>query len=161
MNAAQKQSCELIETTLSNSKAYRKIENGMYVVKQGSTYVMISVVPWGEDRAIVRCVSQLVKGVSMVPDLATYLLRLNGVFRFGAFAYVRDGDLILFLHSILGGKTLDKDELVATIRDVALTADEWDDRIIERFGGQSMQDLLEEQTIARTFAADPEDQWQN
>lgn len=156
MNAAERTTCEVIESTLGKSRAYRKIEDQLYVVKQGSSYVMISVVPWGTDRAIVRCVAQLVKGVRMDASLAIQLLRLNSVLRFGAFAYVKDGELVLFLHSILGGDTLDPAELLATIRDVALIADDWDDKIIERFGGQRMQDLLEETALARVLAGEPD-----
>ncbi|MCA9668519.1 MAG: hypothetical protein KC503_23165 [Myxococcales bacterium] len=156
MNASEKKTCETIEATLSGNKAYRKIEDKMYVVKQGSSYVMISVVPWGEDRAIVRCVAQLVKGVRMEAGLALQLLSLNSVLRFGAFAFVKEGNLVLFLHSILGGETLDPEELTATIRDVALIADDWDDKIINRFGGQRMQDLLEESALARILASEPD-----
>ena len=156
MNAAEHKSCEVIESTLGGNKAYRKIEDKLYVVKQGSSYVMINVVPWGEDRAIVRCVAQLVKGVRMEAGLALQLLRLNSVLRFGAFAYVREGDLVLFLHSILGGETFDAPELLATIRDVALIADAWDDKIIARFGGQRMQDLLEETAISKVLATEPD-----
>jgi hypothetical protein len=156
MNAAEHKSCEVIESTLGANKAYRKIEDKLYVVKQGSSYVMVNVVPWGESRAIVRCVAQLVKGVRMEAGLALQLLRLNSVLRFGAFAYVREGDLVLFLHSILGGETLDAPELIATIRDVALIADDWDDKIIARFGGQRMQDLLEESAISKVLATEPD-----
>lgn len=156
MNAAEHKSCEVIESTLGGNKAYRKIEDKLYVVKQGSSYVMINVVPWGEERAIVRCVAQLVKGVRMEAGLALQLLRLNSVLRFGAFAYVREGDLVLFLHSILGGETFDAPELLATIRDVALIADDWDDKIIARFGGQRMQDLLEETAISKVLATEPD-----
>ena len=156
MNAAEKTTCQIIENTLGQNRAYRRIEDARYVVKQGSSYVMINVVPWANDRAIVRCVAQLVKGVRMEPSLALHLLRLNSVLRFGAFAYVKQGELVLFLHSILGGGTLDSSELLATIRDVALIADEWDDKIIERFGGQRMQDLLEETALSRLLAAEPD-----
>lgn len=156
MNAAEQRSCEVIEETLLENPAYRKVEDKMYVVKQGSSYVMITVVPWGEERAIVRCVSQLVKGVRMESRLALQLISLNAVLRFGAFAYVKEGSLVLFLHSILGGDTLDPEELLATIRDVALIADDWDDKIIERFGGQSMQDLLEESALARILGSSPD-----
>jgi hypothetical protein len=156
MNEAENKSCEIIEETLGGNKAYRKIEDQMYVVKQGSSYVMINVVPWGEDRAVVRCVAQLVKGVRMESSLALQLLSLNSVLRFGAFSYVKEGELVLFLHSILGGQTLDPDELVATIRDVALIADDWDDKIIEHYGGQRMQDLLEETALSRILSTEPD-----
>ena len=156
MNDAERKTCEVIENTLANNKAYRKIEDEMYVVKQGSSYVMITIVPWGDDRAIVRCVAQLVKGVRMEASLALQLLALNAVLRFGAFAFVKEGNLVLFLHSILGGDTLDPEELLATIRDVALIADDWDDKIIDHFGGQRMQDLLEESALAKILASSPD-----
>ncbi|MCK5796364.1 MAG: hypothetical protein KAI47_04220 [Deltaproteobacteria bacterium] len=156
MNDAERKTCEVIENTLANNKAYRKIEDKMYVVKQGSSYVMITIVPWGEDRASIRCVAQLVKGVRMEASLALQLLALNAVLRFGAFAFVKEGNLVLFLHSILGGDTLDPEELLATIRDVALIADDWDDKIIDHFGGQRMQDLLEESALAKILASSPD-----
>ncbi len=156
MNGAEKRTCETIERTLAENKAFRKIEDKMYVVKQGSSYVMVNVVPWGDDRAIVRCVAQLVKGVRMDGGLGLQLLSLNAVLRFGAFAFVKEGDLVLFLHSILGGETLDSEELVSTIRDVALIADDWDDKIIEHFGGQRMQDLLEESALANILSEEPD-----
>jgi hypothetical protein len=160
MNKAEQTSCALIESTLGEHKAFRKVEDKMYVIKQGSSYVMINVVPWGEQGAVVRCVSQLVKGVSMTERLAVYLLRLNAVFRFGAFAYSREGDLVVFLHSILGGDTLDPSELLATVRDVALIADEWDDKIIEHYGGQRMQDLLEEAALSQILTSEqPKPGW--
>ena len=156
MTAAERKTCEAIERVLGSNRAFRKIEDKMYVVKQGSSYVMINVVPWGEDRALVRCVAQLVKGVTMDAGLAEQLLSLNAVLRFGAFAYVKEGALVLFLHSILGGETLDDAELVSTVRDVALIADDWDDKIIEKFGGQRMKDLLEESALARVLNEEPD-----
>ncbi|MBC8132826.1 MAG: hypothetical protein H7X95_07575, partial [Deltaproteobacteria bacterium] len=39
------------------------------------------------------------------------------------------------------------EELTATVRDVAIIADEYDDRIAARYGGQTMQELLEESVV--------------
>ena len=61
--------------------------------------------------------------------------------------YVPAGDVIIFSHTLLGGATLDAEELVTTIRDVAIVADEYDDRIAARYGGSTMQDLLEDSVI--------------
>ena len=157
MNQAEDKTCNTIEQTLDGHKAFRKVEEGLYVVKQGSSYVMINVVPWEDRHAVVRCVAQVVKGVEMTPNLALELLSFNAHLRFGAFAYVEQGSVILFSHSILGGETLDSDELLETIRDVALVSDEWDDKIIERHGGQRMQDLLEEAVFASRTADGPDD----
>lgn len=155
MNPAEVATTLLIERTLGGNHAYRKIDDRLYTVKQGSTYVMINVVPWGPDKALVRCVAQLVKGVRMEGNLALELLELNAHLRFGAFAYEKDAESLLFLHSILGGPTLDPEELLATVRDVAVIADEYDDRIIKRYGGQTMMDLLEEAAFERVLEHDP------
>lgn len=155
MNQAEVASAQVIEATLGAHGSYRKIDDRLYVVKQGSTYVMINLVAWGENRALVRCVAQLVKGVELSGDLAVDLLKLNAQLRFGAFAYDPVGRLVLFLHSILGGDTLDADELLATVTDVALIADEYDDKIIDRYGGKTMHELLEEEALGRILDADP------
>ena len=64
---------------------------------------------------------------------------------------------MLFHHTILGGTTLDPEELVATLRDVALIADEYDDKLVKKYGGQRMTDLLEEAAMERIIEKDPSD----
>ena len=108
MNAAAKTSCQLIEKTLRKSPAFKKVDEGLFVVKQGSSIVMINVIAWNPDRAVVRCVAQLVKGVTMEVPLALQLLEMNALLRFGAFAYVPAGDVIIFSHTLLGGATLER-----------------------------------------------------
>jgi hypothetical protein len=149
-------SCAAIEKALGKSPAFRKVEDRLYVVKQGSSYVMISVVASGpkskeNERALVRVMAQVVAGVTPEPSLFRQLLILNGQLRFGAFAYVPDGHLVMFGHSILGGDSMDVKELVATVHDVALVADEYDDRIVARYGGARMQDVIEEKAMAHLF----------
>jgi len=157
MNPAEVATALLIERTLQNSPAYRKVDDSLYVIKQGSAYVMINVVPWDDNRAMVRCTSQLVKGVDVDGPLAKQLLELNAHLRFGAFAIDGAEHTVLFTHTILGGTTLDAEELHATLRDVALIADEYDDRIAARYGGQTMQELLEESVIEHLRTADADD----
>src|SRR5690606_35147018 len=108
---------------------------------------------FGVDRALVRVVAQLVRGVRMEASLATELLCLNAQLRFGAFAYEPSEGIVLFSHSVLGGETLSGDELLTTLTDVALVADEYDDKIISKYGGQTMHDLLEEAALERLLAA--------
>lgn len=155
MNPAEVATALLIERTLNNSPAYRKVDESLYVIKQGSAYVMISVVPWGQNRAMVRCTSQLVKGVDVDGSLAMQLLELNSHLRFGAFAIDAAEHTVLFTHTILGGTTLDSEELHATLRDVALVADEYDDKLMKKYGGQRMIDLLEEAALERIMEKDP------
>jgi hypothetical protein len=158
MNAVDK-TCDLIEKTLGKSAAFRKVEERLYVVKQGSSYVTISVIPStkGETKPLVRVYAQVVSGVRPEPSLFRQLLILNGRMRFGAFAYVPDGDLILFVHSMLGGEHMDAKELLATVTDIALIADGYDDRIVARYGGQRMQDVIEQTAMKHLLGADGDD----
>jgi hypothetical protein len=63
--------------------------------------------------------------------------------------------VILFTHTFLGGHTLDPEVLQATLRDVALIADEYDDKLMKKYGGQRMMDLLEEAAMERIMERDP------
>ena len=146
--AAVQAASQKIEKMLGASPAYRKVEDGLYAVKQGSSMIMIKVHPW-KDHSLIRLVAQLVKGVSMECMLAVELLQLNAVLRFGAFAFVPEGQAIVLCHTLLDRDLGDKEEFTQTIRDFAFVADEYDDRIAARYGGQTMEDLMEESVIAR------------
>jgi hypothetical protein len=161
MNAAAKMSCQVVEKALGKSTAFKKVDEGLYVVKQGTTLIMINVLAWPPERAVVRLVAQLVKGVTMEVPLALQLLEMNALLRFGAFAFVPAGDVIIFSYTLLGGKTLDPVELTTTIRDVAIIADEYDDRIAARYGGQTMQDLLEESVVEHFRTAHVKDHFKS
>jgi hypothetical protein len=156
------QSCALIERILGLSAAHKQsergvyIDRGLYVIKQGSSYVMISVIATGpsHESALVRVTAQVVAGVRPEPPLLRQLLILNGKLRFGAFAYEPDGELILFSHALLGGATLNANEVLAAVHDVALVADRYDDHIVARYGGRRMQDVVEESAWARLLHLD-------
>lgn len=142
---------ERVESVLRDNPAYACVERGFYVVRQGSAYVYVQVVPWEPGRAVVRLVAQLAGGVDMTPELALKLLRLNARMRFGSFGFVADGACVVFSHSLLGGATLDREELVTALRQLALVADEYDDRIVDEAGGKRMQDLIDDAASAKLF----------
>ncbi|MFO0756146.1 MAG: hypothetical protein U0359_06625 [Byssovorax sp.] len=141
-----------IEETLAGSPAFTRVEPRFYLVRQGSAYVYIHVLPWEPDRALVRLVAQLARGVDMTPDLAIKLLRFNARIRFGAFGYVAQGACVVLVHTLLGGETLDAEEINAAVRDLSVLADEFDDRIVEEVGGQRMQDLIDASATEALFA---------
>jgi len=150
--AAVRVTCARIEQALAESPAFTRIDRRFYVVRQGTAYVYIHVLPWEPDRAIVRLVAQLARGVDMTPDLAIKLLRLNARLRFGAFGYVLQGSCVVFCHTLLGGETLDSEEILTTLRDLSIVADEYDDRIVEEAGGKRMQDLIDASAAAALFS---------
>jgi hypothetical protein len=147
MNPAEIATAAVIERTLAESPAYRKVDESLYVIKQGSAYVMIGIVPWDDDKAMVRFTAQLVKGIDIDGKLAKQLLELNSHLRFGAFAWDPGQHVVLFTHTILGGTTMDDAELLAALADVALIADEYDDKLMKKYGGQRMLDLLEDAAL--------------
>jgi hypothetical protein len=155
--SALSQSCAVIEKVLGLSTTHREsdrgifIDNGLYVIKQGSSYVMISVVHSGEhrDQVLVRVTAQVVAGVKPDGTLFKRLLVLNGKLRFGAFAFEPEGNLVLFSHTLLGGASLNPNEVMAAVHDVALAADRYDDAIVTHWGGRRMQDVIEESAWAR------------
>src|SRR5580704_10429274 len=127
-----------IEETLAGSPAFTRVEPRFYVVRQGSAYVYIQILPQEPDRALVRLVAQLARGVEMTPDLAIKLLRLNARLRFGAFGWVAQGSCVVLAHTLLGGETLDADEITTVLTDLSVHADEHDDRNVEEAGGKTM-----------------------
>ena len=141
-----------IEETLAGSPAFTRVEPCFYVVRQGTAYVYIHILPWEPDRALVRLVAQLARGVEMTPDLAIKLLRLNARLRFGAFGYVAQGACVVFAHTLLGGETLDAAEITTAVRDLSILADEYDDMIVEEAGGKRMQDLIDASAAAALFS---------
>jgi hypothetical protein len=146
MNEASRRSVAKIEEVLGNSPAFQKIDKSFFVVRQGSAYVYVLVSDW-QEQSVVRFVAQLARGVDMTPDLAMKLLRLNARLRFGSFGFVLASNCVTFQHTLLGGETLNGEEILATLRDVVLLADDYDDQIVAEVGGQTMQQLLEESAL--------------
>jgi type III secretion system-like peptide-binding chaperone len=148
-NEAVRVTSSRLEELLGKSHAFRRVDNHFYVVRQGSAYVYIHVVPWKEERALVRFVAQLAGGVDMTPDLALRLLRLNASLRFGSFGWVNDGSCVTMQHTLLGAENLDEEEILGALRDFAILADEFDDRVVAEAGGKTMQTLLAEHELTR------------
>lgn len=152
MTEIEEVTAERIDAVLSVNAAYKRLGPGQFVVKQGSTFIMLTVGLNSAGQALVRCLAQLVKGVEMTPELAYSLLALNTQLEFGAFGYSEGAKLILLTNTILGGATLDPDEITSTLKSLVTVADEYDDKIIATYGGQRMTDLLEASQLGRLFA---------
>jgi hypothetical protein len=104
----------------------------------GSAFVQVGVMPWGDNDATVTARSYVVTGAELTPDLLLYLLRENDRMRFGAFGVDEDND-IFFEHTIVGS-TCDKEELKSSVMAVVITADQYDEKITSKWGGQRALD---------------------
>jgi hypothetical protein len=99
----------------------------------GSAFVHISVQAWGEENSVITSRAYVVKGASLTPDFLHFLLRENETMRFGAFGVDEDGE-VFFQHTIIG-MTCSQEDLKSSILAVGYTADQYDDTIVERWGG--------------------------
>lgn len=160
-NKAVVESCARIEATLGESAAFRRVDRELYVVKQGSAYVLIHVLPAAAGQALVRMVAPLVRNAAMNEALAMRLLELNARLRFGSFGYVKEGQVVTFSHTLLGGRTLDREELLSALRDVAVLADEWDSRIAADAGGETFEMALQDELVARLQRELVEPSWRS
>ena len=116
-------------------------ENGHFYVRYGSTVLEISVDPYGPKEAVVKIMSYCVQGAEVDEKLLKNLLELNHNLVFGAFSVV--GDDVFFSHSLFG-RTLEARDLLGAIAAVADIADEYDDRIVARFGGQTALERIQD-----------------
>jgi hypothetical protein len=82
-----------------------------------------------------------VQGVEVDEDLLRGLLELNHTLPFGSFSLV--GSDIFFAHS-LWGRTVERSNMMTAISAVATVADDYDDLIVEKYGGERAFDLIRE-----------------
>jgi hypothetical protein len=90
---------------------------------------------------IVRVFAITNVGVAVTPELGLFLARLNFGLMFGRFALDAEHRSIWFDETLLGDQFTDE-ELRFTIDVVASTADQWDDRLKQMFGGFTHQEAL-------------------
>lgn len=109
-------------------------DNGHFYVRYGSTVLEISVEAYGPKEAVVTIMSYCVQGVDLSEELMATLLELNHAIPFGSFSLVEGN--VFFAHALFG-RDLQPRSLLGAIAAVADVADDYDDRIVERFGGQT------------------------
>jgi hypothetical protein len=116
-------------------------DSGHAYVQYGSTVLEIAVESYGPEEAMVVVMAHCVQGVELAEGLLLGLLELNHSLPFGAFSLA--GDDVYFSHTLFG-RSLDRTNLLGAIAAVANVADEYDDRIVARYGGQTALDRIRE-----------------
>ncbi len=105
-----------------------------------STTVAIEVQPFGATETWVGVSSYVVTGCPLTPDLLLFLLRENFAVRFGVFAIAGEGDVV-FRAQLLGSAcTVEK--LLAVVNEVATVTAQWEQPIVENWGGERAADRL-------------------
>ncbi len=113
---------------------YLDPDNGHFYVGYGSTVLEISIEPYGPEETIARISAYCVQDVSTDDNLLLGLLELNHEMPVGGFSLV--GNDIYYSHSLFG-KSLDRNSLLGGIAAVATISDDYDDRIVAKYGGQT------------------------
>lgn len=122
--------------------------DGDYVLPVKDVHVTVAprVLPGG--RVIVRVFAVANVGVNVTPELGLLLARLNFSLMFGRFALDAEQRSIWFDETLLGDQLSD-DTLRFAIDVVATTADEWDDRLKQMFGGMTYQEMMKNENAPR------------
>jgi hypothetical protein len=120
---------------------YHDPDNDHFYVRYGTTVLEISVQPYGSEEAIVVIMSYCVQEVELAEDLLLGLLELNHQLPLGSFSLV--GNDIFFSHSLFG-KSLEPRDLLRAVTAVATVADDYDDRIVAKYGGQTALERIQD-----------------
>jgi hypothetical protein len=120
---------------------YHDPENGHFYVRYGTTVLEISVEPYGTEESMVNIMSYCVQDVELEEDLLLGLLELNHQLVCGSFSLV--GNDIFFSHSLYG-RSLEPRDLLRAITSVATVSDDYDDRIVKRYGGQTALEKIQD-----------------
>ncbi|MDH3521786.1 MAG: YbjN domain-containing protein [Myxococcales bacterium] len=115
--------------------------DGDYVLPVNDVHVILAPRVAHNGPAVVRIFAITNVGVTIAPDLGLFLARMNFGLMFGRFALDAEHRAIWFDETVLGDQFSD-DELRFIIEVVASTADEWDDRLKQMFGGATYQEVL-------------------
>jgi T3SS (YopN, CesT) and YbjN peptide-binding chaperone 1 len=120
---------------------YHDPDTDHFYVRYGTTVLEISVEPYGPEEAAVTVMSYCVQDVEVSEELLAGLLQLNHSLQFGAFSLV--GGDIFYAYSLFG-HSLQRRALLGAIAAVATVADDYDDRIVEKYGGQTALERIQD-----------------
>lgn len=139
--AAVRERIERVATELTGRPPLQDAD-GDYLLGLGDVRVLVAPRALPGGPLLVRVFAITNTGVKVVPELGLFLARLNFSLMFGRFALDAEHSAIWFDETLLGDQFSD-DDLRFTIQVVATTADEWDDRLKQMFGGVTYQEALQ------------------
>lgn len=142
--SAVRERIEKVVSTIVGRSPEQDVDSD-YVLPMGDVHVVIAprVTPGGP--VVVRVFAITNVGITVAPDLGLFLARLNFGLMFGRFVLDAEHRSIWFDETLLGDQFSDE-ELRFAVRVVASTADEWDDRLKQMFGGATYQEVMTKRT---------------
>jgi hypothetical protein len=116
-------------------------KDGDYVLPIGEIHLTVAPRVTPEGQVVVRVFAITNVGINVAPELGLLLARLNFGMMFGRFALDAEHKSIWVDETLLG-EEFREEELRFAINTIATTADEWDDRLKQMFGGATYQEIL-------------------
>ena len=119
---------------------YEVDQAGRVSFQHGSARIFVNVYPWASDGSLVTVGTLVVSGIPKSPELNEWVAYNAGSYVFGSFNLAENrqdpakADLI-FDHSLLGDY-IDLEEFRTAVGGVAHIADDLDNELSERFGGE-------------------------
>lgn len=113
--------------------------SGSMSFRVGSTRVFVDVMPWSEEKTVIRITASLLAEIPRTPELIEWVALEGANYIFGSVRIGSDpddADLMnaVFAHNLLGDY-IDKEEFSDALRAVAITADGLDTELESKFGG--------------------------
>jgi hypothetical protein len=113
-----------------------------FYLKYGSTVLEISIDPYEEDDAVIEVLAFCVQGVEPSFEMMQDLLQLNSQVPLGAFSLL--GKDIFYSHSFLG-RRMRPEQFIASLDSVASISDEYDEKLVARYGGETALECIRSQ----------------
>ncbi len=133
---------ERIETVVSDILGRRadQDDDHDYILPIGQVQINVAPRATPNGEIVVRVFAITNVGFEVTPELGLFLARLNFGMMFGRFALDTAHRAIWFDETLLG-EEFREEELRFVIRMIATTADDWDDRLKQMFGGVTYQEV--------------------
>lgn len=151
-NAGHKEAFDRVREYVDEliDEPYMDEETGHFYGRFGSTVLEISVDPYGPEEIVVKVMAYCVQGARVDKSLREGLLQLNHTLPMGSFSLV--GSDVFFSLSLFG-RSLEPRNFLNAIAAVATVADDYDDRIVARYGGETALERIESTGGIRQRAA--------
>jgi hypothetical protein len=115
--------------------------DGDYVLPIEDVHVMVAPRATPDGQIVIRIFAITNVGVRVTPELGLFLAQLNFGLTLGRFALDAEHSAVWFDETVLG-EQFPEEDLRFVIRMVVSTADSWDDRLKQMFGGATYQEVL-------------------
>lgn len=130
---------KIVEELLGN--APDRDPDGDFVLPIGQVHVMVAPRAGIDGSVVIRVFAVTNLGINVTAELGLFLARLNFGLMFGRFSLDVEHRSIWFDETLLG-EHFREEELRFAVEVVSTTADAWDDRLKQMFGGVTYQEML-------------------